>query len=92
MQEAEETAERIWNVIRAFNVREGMRRTDDTLPKTVSQRADTRRPVQGHGRDREMLEKMKDEYYAVSGWDRADRHTDAGAAVRTLIFRILPKT
>lgn len=71
IEEAEQTAERMWNVIRAFAVREGTRRENDTLPKRFLTQPIPDGPSQGMVVTEEMLEKMKDEYYAVRGWDRA---------------------
>jgi aldehyde:ferredoxin oxidoreductase len=70
VQEAELTAERIWNVMRAFAVREGLRRKDDSLPKRFLTEPIPDGPSRGMVITEEMLEKMKDEYYAVRGWDR----------------------
>jgi len=67
--QAEETAERIWNVIRAFNVREGMRRAADTLPKRFLEEPIPDGPSKGMVVSRQMLETMKDDYYSVRGWD-----------------------
>jgi aldehyde:ferredoxin oxidoreductase len=69
--QAEETAERMWNVIRAFNVREGMRRADDTLPKRFLEEPIPDGPSKGMVMSLEKLEAMKDEYYALRGWDAA---------------------
>ena len=69
--EAELTAERIWNVIRAFAVREGLRRKDDTLPKRFLTEPIPDGPSKGMVITEETLEKMKDEYYEIRGWDRA---------------------
>jgi aldehyde:ferredoxin oxidoreductase len=71
IQEAQLTAERIWNVIRAFAVREGLRRTDDTLPKRFLTEPIPDGPSKGMITSSEMLEKMKDEYYGIRGWDKA---------------------
>ena len=71
LEEAEQTAERIWNVIRAFAVREGLRREDDSLPKRFLTEPIPDGPSQGMVITAEMLEKMKDEYYALRGWDSA---------------------
>jgi aldehyde:ferredoxin oxidoreductase len=68
--EAELTAERIWNVIRAFAVREGLRRKDDALPKRFLTEPIPDGPSKGMVITPEMLEKMKDEYYQLRGWDR----------------------
>ena len=53
--------ERVVNVEKAFNVREGMRRKDDTLPKRFFGEKDTK-----YGRiglDGAKFQKMLDEYY-----------------------------
>ncbi len=68
--EAELTAERIWNVMRAFAVREGLRREDDSLPKRFLTEPIPDGPSKGMVITPEMLEKMKDEYYQMRGWDR----------------------
>ena len=67
--EAEEAAERIWNIIRAFAVREGTRRSDDTLPARFLSEPIPDGPSKGMLVTEEMLEHMKDEYYEVRGWD-----------------------
>ena len=70
LEEAHETAERIWNVIRAFSVREGSRRKDDTLPKRFLSEPIPDGPSQGMVMTEEVLEQMKDEYYEIRHWDR----------------------
>lgn len=58
------------NLLRAFNAREGIGRDQDTLPKKLFQ------PLQG-GRsdglavDPGEVERAKDHYYALAGWDVA---------------------
>ena len=71
LEEAGQTAERMWNVIRAFAAREGLRRENDTLPKRFLTQPIPDGPSQGMVVTEEMLEKMKDEYYEVRGWDKA---------------------
>jgi aldehyde:ferredoxin oxidoreductase len=71
IQEAQLTAERIWNVIRAFAVREGLRREQDTLPKRFLTEPIPDGPSKGMVMTEETLENMKDEYYAIRGWDKA---------------------
>jgi aldehyde:ferredoxin oxidoreductase len=68
--EAELTAERIWNVMRAFAVREGLRRNDDSLPKRFLTEPIPDGPSKGMVITPEMLETMKDEYYQIRGWDK----------------------
>lgn len=58
--------ERITNVEKAFNVREGMTRKDDTLPKRFLEEPLPEGPAKGQV---VHLEQMLDEYYAARGWD-----------------------
>ncbi len=61
--------ERINNLTRAFNVREGMSRRDDYLPPRFSQNM-----LDGASSEQTItkrdLEKMLDEYYELRGWDK----------------------
>jgi aldehyde:ferredoxin oxidoreductase len=59
--------ERIVNVERAFNVREGIRRRDDTLPRRFREETLPEGASAGIVFD---LEPMLDEYYDERGWDR----------------------
>jgi aldehyde:ferredoxin oxidoreductase len=61
--------ERVWNLERAFNCREGKRREDDTLPKRFLTEPIPEGPSAGLYITEEQLEKMKDDYYAFRGWD-----------------------
>jgi len=60
--------ERVVNVERCFNVREGIRRPDDCLPKRFVQE-----PLRCEGRESEgnivNLEYMLEQYYITRGWD-----------------------
>jgi len=60
--------ERIWNMERAFNCREGFTRADDRLPERFLRESHTEGPLAGQVSE---LEPMLDEYYDVRGWDRA---------------------
>ena len=55
--------------MRAFAVREGLRRKDDTLPRRFLTEPIPDGPSKGMVITEEMLEIMKDEYYGVRGWD-----------------------
>jgi aldehyde:ferredoxin oxidoreductase len=60
--------ERVLNLERAFNVREGISRKDDTLPERLQ-----KEPLHTHGRPGEgqtvpHLEKFLDDYYRLRGW------------------------
>jgi len=70
VKELREIAERTWNLTRLFNVREGFRRKDDTLPERLFKEASTKGPSRGQVVDREAFEKMLDEYYQIAGWDK----------------------
>lgn len=64
--ETKRIAERIVNLERAYLVREGIRRKDDTLPRRFLEEPMQNGKSRGHVIE---LEKMLDEYYQVRGWD-----------------------
>jgi aldehyde:ferredoxin oxidoreductase len=61
--------ERIWNIIRLFNLREGMDPADDNLPIRFIKESFSK----GHAKDvlikKEDFEKSLKEYYALRGWN-----------------------
>ena len=60
--------DRLYNLERCFNIREGFSRKDDTLPKRF-----LTEPLRGGVRDGEVVRKpdaILDQYYDVRGWDR----------------------
>lgn len=59
--------ERIYNLARAFNVREGCRRADDTLPKRLLEEPLSDGPAAGLVVD---LDPLLDAYYEFRGWDK----------------------
>ena len=61
--------ERIWNQIRAFNVREGFSRTEDTLPARIFDEPLASGLAKGRNLPRQEFEKMLDDYYRLRGWD-----------------------
>ena len=61
--------ERINNLARAFNVREGFTRADDTLPERLMTEPIPGGVSKGHFISREELKLMLDEYYIARGWD-----------------------
>ncbi|MDA8133349.1 MAG: aldehyde ferredoxin oxidoreductase family protein [Desulfobacteraceae bacterium] len=61
--------ERINNLARAFNVREGFTRADDTLPERLMTEPISGGVSKGHFISREELKRMLDEYYIARGWD-----------------------
>jgi aldehyde:ferredoxin oxidoreductase len=62
--------ERTWNVIRMFNVREGIdRQADSTIPKRFKEPIPSG-PAKGHKIADEDLNRLLDWYYEARGWDR----------------------
>ncbi len=61
-----ETGERIWNLEKLFNLREGFTRQDDDLPERLKKEPLTK----GHSKGKAVnLQSMLDEYYNIRGWD-----------------------
>jgi aldehyde:ferredoxin oxidoreductase len=67
-EDVERIGERICNLERAFNVREGVTRKDDKLPHRVMEEPIPSGAHQGMRCSREELDKMLDEYYRLRGW------------------------
>lgn len=65
----QEIADRIWNLERCFNVREGMSRKDDVLPERFMTEPIPEGASQGMFTPKEELDGMLDKYYALVGWD-----------------------
>lgn len=60
---------RVVNLARAFNQREGFNRKHDTVPKRIVSEALQNGPAAGHFIPPEAFESMLDQYYEVMGWD-----------------------
>jgi len=69
VNELMKTGERIFNLCRAFNVREGITRKDDTLPKRFTEPL-PEGPYAGEAFPAEALGKMLDYYYEFRGWSK----------------------
>jgi aldehyde:ferredoxin oxidoreductase len=63
-------SERVRNLERMFDVRQGLTRKDDSLPKKFFEVPLSKGPYEGAVLDREKFEQMKDEYYEIRGWDK----------------------
>ncbi|MCG8643194.1 MAG: aldehyde ferredoxin oxidoreductase family protein [Desulfobacterales bacterium] len=63
-----EIGERVNNLVRLINLREGLTKDDDTLPKRLLQEALKEGP--GKGYRVSELDSLKDDYYFVRGWDK----------------------
>ena len=66
VEEALLIAERVNNLERLFNVREGLTRKNDTLPRRLLKEAMPSGPSKGNT---VPLDRMLDEYYELMGWD-----------------------
>jgi len=61
------SGERVYNLQRIFNLREGLTRADDNLPKRLLEDPLPEGPAEGHVVD---LEPLLDAYYEYRGWDK----------------------
>jgi aldehyde:ferredoxin oxidoreductase len=69
LDDLERTGERIINLERAFNVREGVRRKDDLLPYRVMHEPIPSGPSQGRYCPPDELDRMLEQYYALRRWN-----------------------
>ena len=72
MDEMMGVGERIWNLEKLFNLRAGLDRTEDTLPRRFLQEPMPAGPAKGRT---VPLEEMLSEYYRLRGWDTDGRPT-----------------
>ncbi len=68
LADVERIGERIWNLERAFNVREGVRRSQDVLPYRVMFEPVPEGMHQGMHCPPDELNAMLDTYYVLRGW------------------------
>ncbi len=67
--EMNKVGERIVNLSKCFNIREGWKRDDDTLPERFFSEPQRKGPAKGITIDRKGFEGMKNAYYTARGWD-----------------------
>ncbi len=65
-----ETGERIWNLIRCFNLAHGLDTKMDTLPHRFVKEPLPDGPSRGHRISNEDMNHMRQEYYQLRGWDK----------------------
>ena len=75
--EVQQIGERINNVARLFNGREGFSRKDDTFPKRIMTEAIKAGGSAGQLISQQDLDTMLDEYYEARGWDKNGNPTAA---------------
>jgi aldehyde:ferredoxin oxidoreductase len=69
--------ERVYNLARLFNEREGFARKDDYLPERIHSEKLTKGFTEGRLLPREDYENMLSEYYQLRGWDENGKLTEA---------------
>ncbi len=70
------TGERIWNLTRMFNVREGITAKDDVLPLRFYTEKMPEGFAKGEKISKETLEEAKAEYYRLRGWNKGGIPTE----------------
>ncbi len=80
--------ERVWNLVRVFNVRQGFTRKDDILPERFMKEPLQDGPAKGHVISASDLDRLLDDYYGLRGWDEdgiPQRETLEGLGVVELL-------
>jgi aldehyde:ferredoxin oxidoreductase len=67
--ELETAGERIWNLMRIFNIREGLDMAHDSLPARIFQDPLKTGAPKGRVLPRDQFNTMMQEYYQLRGWD-----------------------
>ncbi|MCK4347559.1 MAG: aldehyde ferredoxin oxidoreductase family protein [Thermoplasmatales archaeon] len=62
--------ERIWNLIRLFNLREGLPPSSDKLPSRFFKDSFTKGPARGKVLSEDEFQKSLEEYYTFRGWNK----------------------
>jgi aldehyde:ferredoxin oxidoreductase len=75
VEEFRQAGERVYNLARAYNVREGGSRTDDKLPRRLTHEPLPEGPAEGLTVD---LDPMLDAYYEFRGWNKETGKPSAG--------------
>jgi len=69
-EEMRRTGDRIFHLIKAYNVREGLTRKDDEWPARFYEEPIADGVAKGTVLSREKMEGLLDEYYELRGWDK----------------------
>ncbi|MEW5785784.1 MAG: aldehyde ferredoxin oxidoreductase C-terminal domain-containing protein, partial [Bacillota bacterium] len=75
--ELRQIGERVYNLARLFNEREGFSRKDDYLPERIYTEKLSTGPTAGKLLPREEYDKMLTDYYSLRGWDTEGKVTEA---------------
>ncbi len=69
-QDIMKTGERIFTVLKAYNVRQGLTRKDDTWPNRFYEEPLPEGPAKGAVLSKDKIGQLLDEYYELRGWDK----------------------
>ncbi|MDO8473094.1 MAG: aldehyde ferredoxin oxidoreductase family protein [Dehalococcoidia bacterium] len=69
-EEITEAGERVFTMMKAYNVRQGLTRSDDAWPDRFYDEPLPEGPSKGAVLSRDIIARLLDEYYALRGWDR----------------------
>ncbi len=64
------TAERLFNLFKAYAVRQGLTRKNDHWPDRFYEEPLSEGPARGSVLSRDQVDKLLDGYYEIRGWDR----------------------
>jgi len=78
-EEMMKKGEKIINIERLFNLREGITRADDALVSRILEEPSPTGPHQGKHLTRDEFSRMLDEYYELRGWDKEGIPSDPEA-------------
>jgi aldehyde:ferredoxin oxidoreductase len=76
-EDVQQIGERVNNIARLFNIREGFTRKDDTFPPRLMKEAIKGGASKGQLISQAQLDEMLDEYYEARGWDKDGTPTEA---------------
>ena len=76
-KDLDKVGERVWNLVRLFNLAAGFTAADDTLSEKITRRALENGPHEGRTLSPEILEVLKEFYYRQRGWDENGRPKEA---------------
>jgi aldehyde:ferredoxin oxidoreductase len=69
-QEIQKVGERIFNLIKAYSVRQGFTRKDDEWPERFYKESVPEGPSKGASLSRDKMHRLLSEFYEVTGWDK----------------------
>jgi aldehyde:ferredoxin oxidoreductase len=70
-QELMQTGDRIFNLMKCYNVREGLTRKDDSWPRRFYKEPLPDGPFKGSVLDENKFQQLLGEYYKLRGWEKS---------------------